>query len=364
MRRSLWISTSRRPSGLASERAGERARGAGDSQKRLRVERPGALQPEQISAESLQSPHDPDATYRRKGGEEYPGRYVVGVSETRDPEAEVQLITDVQVAPNTTDDQVLLKRSLEGQFERDVALEEMTTDGGFTGPEPEEVCSDHGVTLRPTRVRGGKSAPDRLGWEDYEWICLEEGKPTGVVCPQEKEGTVELGEADGRLTARFDPGVCEGCPLLGEPCRVEERRRGPTMYVSERSVEVAQMRQGLREEDRSVRAPVEATMWCHPPSRTPSERSIKRGLKRGPQGDKLPTRGLERARMVLSGAALMVNMRRLHRWREEKRKDASSTGRPAAEKLLFFAFLWALGRARQKIRRQRAKVPRRHLQIG
>jgi hypothetical protein len=286
------------------------------------------------------------------------------VSETRDPEAEVQLITDVQVAPNTTDDQVLLKRSLEGQFERDVALEEMTTDGGFTGPEPEEVCSDHGVTLRPTRVRGGKSAPDRLGWEDYEWICLEEGKPTGVVCPQEKEGTVELGEADGRLTARFDPGVCEGCPLLGEPCRVEERRRGPTMYVSERSVEVAQMRQGLREEDRSVRAPVEATMWCHPPSRTPSERSIKRGLKRGPQGDKLPTRGLERARMVLSGAALMVNMRRLHRWREEKRKDASSTGRPAAEKLLFFAFLWALGRARQKIRRQRAKVPRRHLQIG
>ena len=102
------------------------------------------------------------------------------------------------------------------------------------------------------------------------------------------------------------------------------------------------MRQGLREEDRSVRAPVEATMWCHPPSRTPSERSIKRGLKRGPQGDKLPTRGLERARMVLSGAALMVNMRRLHRWRGEKRKDASSTGRSAAEKLLFFAFLWAL----------------------
>ena len=59
-----------------------------------------------------------------------------------------------------------------------------------------------------------------------------------MVCPQGKEGTVELGEADGRLTARFDPGVCEGCPLLGGPCRVEERRRGPTMYVSERSVEV------------------------------------------------------------------------------------------------------------------------------
>lgn len=120
------------------------------------------------------------------------------------------------------------------------------------------------------------------------------------------------------------------------------------MYVSERSVKVARMRQEIREEDRSVRAPVEATM-----------RSIKRGLKGGgPQGDKLPTRGSERAKMVVYGAALMVNLRRLHRWREQKRKETSSPGRSAAEKLLFLAFLWALGRARQKIRRQRAKVLR------
>jgi hypothetical protein len=46
----------------------------------------------------LHSPHDPDATYRQKGGEEYSrtlSGYVVGISETCDPEAPVQLITDV-----------------------------------------------------------------------------------------------------------------------------------------------------------------------------------------------------------------------------------------------------------------------------
>jgi hypothetical protein len=135
------------------------------------------------------------------------------------------------------------------------------------------------------------------------------------------------------------------------------------MYVSERSVEVAQMRQEIREEDRSVRAPVEATM-----------RSVKRGLKGGPgqaaKGDKLPTRGLERARMVMSGATLMVNMRlminmrHLCRWRKQKREEASPKDRSGLEKLLFLVFLWALGTARQKVRRQRAKVLHRHVQIG
>lgn len=73
--------------------------------------------PDQVSAKSLQSPHDPGATYRRKNGKEYPRGYVVGVSETCDPSNEVQLITDMQVAPNTTDDGELLKRSLEDQAE-------------------------------------------------------------------------------------------------------------------------------------------------------------------------------------------------------------------------------------------------------
>jgi hypothetical protein len=117
---------------------------------------------EDVSAESLQSPYDPEATYRRKNGEEYPGGYVVAVSETCDPTSDVQLITDVQVAPNTTDDGELLKRSLEGQSRRAVAPDEMTTDGGFTGPTAEEACEAHGAELRLTRIRGGEAIP--TGW--------------------------------------------------------------------------------------------------------------------------------------------------------------------------------------------------------
>ena len=51
---------------------------------------------------------------------------------------------------NTTDDGELLKRSLDRQSERDMELEEMTTDGGFTGPTAESACVEHETELRPT----------------------------------------------------------------------------------------------------------------------------------------------------------------------------------------------------------------------
>jgi hypothetical protein len=288
---------------------------------------------------------------------------VVAVSETCDPSNDVQLITDVQVAPNTTDDAELLARSLEAQSDRDLAVDQMTTDGGFTGPTGETACSDHEVQLRPTRVRGGRCAPGRLRWEDYTWILGEageaeageaeagdeEGRPVAVVCPEGQRGTIEPGKKEGRLIARFEPGACAGCPLRGGACRVQKRCGQPTLYVTERSVEVARLRQGIRPEDRSVRAPVEATM-----------RSIKRGLRRGPGGHKLPTRGEARAKMVIYGAALMVNMRRLHRYEEQNRAEKRS----AADKEVFVAFLWALRAVRRASRWNGGTPRRRGLRFG
>lgn len=62
----------------------------------------------EIDAGSLQSPHDVEATFRIKGGKSYRGGYVAGLSETCDPENDLQMITDVQVAPNASDDAKLL----------------------------------------------------------------------------------------------------------------------------------------------------------------------------------------------------------------------------------------------------------------
>jgi len=259
--------------------------------------RPG----EEVSAESLQSPHDPEATFRVKGGKTYRGGYVANVSETCDPENPVQLITDVQVAPNQTDDGELLSRALDDQAERGIEVERLTIDGGYTGPVSEEACEKHGVELRPTNMRGGRSAADCMGWEAYSWELDEQRQPLRVTCPQGQTVGLEPGKGHGRFIARFDPQVCAACPLFKQGCRVQPRRAGPTFYVTLRSIKAALQRQCLCPEDKPIRAAVEATI---------------RSLKHPFPGGKLSVRGLIRATMVICCSALMVNLRRLHAYRQ------------------------------------------------
>ena len=254
---------------------------------------------EEIGSDSLQSPHDPDATYRIKGGATYSGGYVANVSETADPENDVQLITDVQVEPNRADDTALMEQSLDDQARRGIEVNQVTVDGGYTGPKGEAACGKHDVTLRPTRMRGGQTAPDHWGWKAYTWEVEDDGTPISVTCPQGCTATMFPGRAENRFLARFEDECCAACPFFNTTCRIEERKRlSPTLYVTRRRVEIALRRQQMSPEDASIRAVVESTI---------------RSLKRAFPGSKLPVRGLIRARMVLYPAAMMVNVRRLHR---------------------------------------------------
>lgn len=265
----------------------------------------GLLPADQVSADSLQSPHDHDATYRVKGGQEYRGGYVVNVSETADDENDFQMITDIQVESNQTDDAKLMEQSLDDQAERNIEIDKVTTDGGYTGPTGEEACERHEVELRATRMRGGKSSSEKWGWEEYDWEMDEEGNPAHVSCPQGFQVPVKPGRTEGHFIARFSQDEqCDNCPFFQNECRVQERVRvGPTLYFHRRTVEVARRRQQLHPEDTPLRVLAESTV---------------RSLKRAFPGSKLPVRGLIRARMMLYMAAVMVNLRRLHQHLSEK----------------------------------------------
>jgi hypothetical protein len=274
--------------------------GAGSGSEQVR-----AKASEELSASSLQSPDDWEATYREKQGQGYRG-YVANLTETCDPENEVQLITQVQVAPNTQDDEQLAVEAVPGLKAR-TELEELWTDGGYNGPAAEAAFRTNQVEHIPTHVRGGRAVANRLGLEAFAWEMDEAGNPVATHCPGGQRVDVRAGRKRGRFLADFDQTVCETCTLRDQcPTQSVKRRAKRVLRVQARAVQVARLRQRVartRGRGKNRRAAVESTV-----------RSVTHPF--GGQAGKLPVRGQIRVTQVVTCSALMVNVRRI--WRHEQ----------------------------------------------
>jgi hypothetical protein len=262
----------------------------------------------ELSASSLQSPDDQEATYREKRGVGYVG-YTGNGAETCHPKNDVQLIVKVQVEPNTTDDAVMLDDALPELQER-MEVKEMYTDGGYNSPQVDETMRDQGVKHIQSAIRGRQPAADKLGWEDFTWETTTAGEPETVTCPGGQTVDVTPGRKVDRYRAAFDADQCASCPLR-EQCRTQPLKQTPerVAYVSQSQVDLALRRQRsaqARASGQNLRAAVEATM-----------RSLKYPFRNG----KVPVRGLARVSMVVIASAAMTNARRIHRYQVAKREN-------------------------------------------
>jgi hypothetical protein len=280
-------------------------RGADDDglETGLQVKQAQALQ-----ADSLQSPHDPEATYRHKAGEDYQG-YVTNITETCDPENEVDLIVKVQTAPNNADDADLLQEALPNLIARtDVKI--MHNDGGFHSPELDQDLDDAGIEQRLTAIRGSQPDPDRIGLAHFQVETDAQNNPILLVCPEHQEIPVEAGKTPDRFIARPDADHCRACPLFQRcAARPAKDSSAPVLYFNRQQLQVARKRQSIAQHRKgpNLRAAVEATV-----------RSVTHPLPHG----KAPVRGNFRVSSIILASAFMVNLRRLHRF------GASKTHRP------------------------------------
>jgi len=278
---------------------------------------------EELSASSLQSPDDWEATYREKHGQGHRG-YVANLTETCDPENEVQLITKVQVAPNTKDDEQLAVEAVAGLKAR-TELEALWTDGGYNGPDAEAAFRTNQIEHIPTNVRGGHPAPHRMGLDAFRWETDEAGNPVAVNCPGGQGVEVRAGRKRGRFLANFEGTVCETCAMRDQcPTQSVKRRTKRVLRTRARSVQVAQLRQRVaqtRGRGNNRRAAIESTV-----------RSVTHPF--GGQAGKLPVRGQIRVMQVVIYSALMVNLRRI--WHHEQ-ELAAKKGQKA---LSFLSSRW------------------------
>jgi len=287
-----------------------------------------------LSATSLQSPDDLEATYREKRGKPYQG-YVANLSETCDPQNPLQLITKVQTASNATDDSQLLAEALPDLKQR-TELDTIYTDGGHGGPDSDVVLQEQQVEHIQTAIRGRIANPDQLHLANFAIKFNPDSQPIKVTCPNGQTEPVHSSSQKKAFVAHFNAEVCSTCPLVTK-CPAQPGQRDPRHHVrfTQAEAHTSERRrhsQTQQKEGRNLRTAVEATV-----------RSIKHPFPAG----KLPVRGKFRVACLLIGSAAVSNVRRIQRYLQAKAKDERSQGEaPSAEKSTrkqagdsFFAFI-------------------------
>jgi hypothetical protein len=262
-------------------------------------------QGKELSAKSLQSPDDEEASYRQKRGQDYVG-YVGNLTETCDPENDFQLIVKVQVEPNTTDDAKMLNEALP-ELKKRTDLDEINVDGGYSSADVDDTLQELEIDLIQTAIRGAKPSSESLGLEVFQWEVKANGQPQKVTCPREVQVSVISGRTKDRFLAYFSTADCEPCPF-SDKCPTDPLKRRPkrVLRFSKQQVNVARRRQQTaqaRASGQNLRAAVEATV-----------RSVKHPFRDG----KVPVRGQPRVSVVVIGSAAMSNVRRIWRYLSAK----------------------------------------------
>jgi hypothetical protein len=295
----------------------------------------------ELSASSLQSPDDWEATYREKGGQGHKG-YVINLTETCHPENDFQLIVKVQTESNNTDDAAMLVEALPSLKER-TAVEQLNTDGGYNGPNVDETTREQRVAQIQTAIRGRKPATEKLGLDDFDWETNTDMQPQTVTCLQGQQVAVTPGRAEQRYRAAFEAPACENCPFFDQ-CPTHPLKRTPecVLRFSQQDLDLALRRQrsaAARASGQNLRAAVEATV-----------RAVKCRFRNG----KLPVRGKPRVSMMMIGSAAMNNVRQIHRYlvdqkrpsKEEKLVQKRVNSAHLQPIVSFFVSLWTQSRDR------------------
>jgi hypothetical protein len=262
---------------------------------------------QELASGCLQSVDDLEASYRTKRKTHYKG-YVANVTETCDPENDLQLITKVQVAPNNVDDSQLLAEALPDLKKR-MDVDELYTDGGYSSEDVDETMTKLEIDQVQTAIKGAKPDPDTLRLEDFQWEISDQGKPESVICPNGVKAQVITGRSKDRYLAYFSLDDCADCPFAADcPAKPLKRRPKRALRFSAQQQHVARRRQlsaQARESGQNLRAAIEATV-----------RSVKHPFRNG----KVPVRGQPRMSMMIIASAAMTNVRRICRYLQDKNK--------------------------------------------
>jgi len=255
---------------------------------------------ESLTSDSLQSPDDEEATYRKKSDDHHRGRSV-NIVETASPENKVNLITDVVVNANNKDDSKVLNQRLDRLKEKTPDLNEMHTDGGYGSCDNDIKYAELEITPIQTAVRGRQTTVR------FDIEQIDENNYI-VKCPRQQQPSTPTRK---RRKACFDLTVCAACEHRSS-CPAQLGKKQRTFYFTHddylRSRRINNIYK-IPKERRKLRANVEATVH---------------EFKCRTINGKLKVRGTFRTRLFAFSTAIAVNFGRIFRYEAKELASASA----------------------------------------
>lgn len=264
--------------------------------------------PKEMSSNTLQSPDDPDATFRKKHGEHH--GQVSSVTETANPDNDVNLIVDIGNSPNNVDDSIILNERLPEIKEMCPDLEELHFDGGYGSADNDNKMRELDIMPVQTAVRGKKAKVEMH-------IQINDKNEILVTCAHGQ--SVTACKTRKRYKAVFDFTKCKACPFFAE-CQAAKNGNSGKYYFSEEEIYRKLRRNNILKlplERRKLRANVEATM-----------NEFTHRLN----GHKLRVRGAFKSSLFTFSTAIAINFGRIYRDYQKKDDNCKLT--------VFFAYIF------------------------
>lgn len=250
-----------------------------------------------ISADSLQSAYDSDATYRKKGKKEWSG-YVANLAETCAEENKAQLITDYSVEKNIVSDVEMAKQRIPKIKEKTNA-KNIYLDGGYYDTDLKQSIERDGTKLHYTDMTGRKEDGSKIPISKF--VFTEDLKSIKACPAGYKPNRVYYKEKGNIISAYFDKEKCKTCPFK-EQCRVKIQKKESVLRISQKSVVISQTRMQIQNKEErakkvSKRAGIEGT---------------NSALKRKEGAGKLNVRGIVKTRIVFGYKVIARNINQFY----------------------------------------------------
>ena len=148
---------------------------------------------EEISAKSVQSPHDTDSHYRNKDDQKVKG-YSINVTESCDDDKSLNLIGHVDVRKASTSDVVFLQHAIEkAQQVFPDQIEAVHADGAYHSSDNQQYCKGNEINLYLHAIQGAKGRYQFNFKENgelsvFDTITNEIVDPKMIIC---KDGTIK-----------------------------------------------------------------------------------------------------------------------------------------------------------------------------